>query len=1063
MRIVLLFILLTFFTLSAKAQVVNIPDANFKNALLNHNPVINTNNDGEIQVSEATAFTGTMNVSNKNITNMTGVEAFANMVTLNCQVNQITILPTTGLISIQYLYASLNKLTSISITNLPALKSLLLNSNLLTSVTLGNLPSITEFRCGQNKLPSLALSNLPTLVNLACDENQLTSISLNNVNALKTLSCALNFLTSLPFNVLQNLQFLDCSFNQFTSLPLTGLNALTALNCNNNQISSLAFDNPGILQRLNCSYTNLTALPAGLNALQWLLCKYAHLTSLTLNSSNALSYLDFSGNAVTNFSLSNKPMLTDLICIGNQLASLTISNMPALKYLRCDSNQLTSLSITNFPALHDLICPENPLVTLTVSNLPSLWELFCSNNKISSLSITNFPSLERLRCDNNKLTSLIVNNLPKLSSFSCSDNLLTSLTLVNFPALDDVYCPNNKLTSLSMVNFPVLRYLTCYNNDISSLTLQNLPLLGNIQCQQNSFDSLTLNGLTSLYYLKCGQNDSLTNLSFFNLPALQQLDCGLTKLVTMDLSQTGVKQLLASSNPLLKYINLKNGAITQASNNVNLQSNYALQFVCVDDNELTTLNSAVNTQLPGQNIIVSTLCNYSPNANYNIIKGNLRFDATGNGCNNLDSSMHNIKIKIDDGTQTGYTFTNSLGNYTFFVLQSTNIVTPVFENAYFNSAPPFHTITFAGLGSTQVADFCISSNGRHPDLEITLLPVTPARPGFSAQYKLVYRNKGNRVSSGTATLNFDAVKLNFLSAVPNVSSQTSGNLTWNYSALSPYETRTINLVFHVNAPPVVNIGDVLAFTAVVNPVSGDETPPDNTFTLNQIVRGAFDPNDKDVTEGSTIHISKIGDYLHYIIRFQNTGNAEAINVIIKDSLANNLDWNSLIPVVASHSYRTVITKGNKVEFIFEGINLPGKNTNEPASHGFVSFKVKPKSSVTVGEPINNKAEIYFDFNLPIVTNTVSTTIISPKKSDNLIDLSVYSNPVKDEIRFTVKAGSQIKAINLYNTVGEKLYSETVTTLVTDRKVNIANLPSGMLFLEVITTGGTAVQKVIRLR
>jgi hypothetical protein len=152
-----------------------------------------------------------------------------------------------------------------------------------------------------------------------------------------------------------------------------------------------------------------------------------------------------------------------------------------------------------------------------------------------------------------------------------------------------------------------------------------------------------------------------------------------------------------------------------------------------------------------------------------------------------------------------------------------------------------------------------------------------------------------------------------------------------------------------------------------------------------------------------------------------------------------------------------------VEFIFENINLPGKITNEPASHGFVSFKIKPKPTVTLGETISNKADIYFDFNLPIVTNTVTTTIVTPKKSDNLIDLNVYSNPVKDEIRFSVKAGSKIKAINVYNTVGEKLYSETVTTPGTDRKVNIANLPTGILFLQVITNGGTAVQKVTRLK
>jgi uncharacterized repeat protein (TIGR01451 family) len=425
--------------------------------------------------------------------------------------------------------------------------------------------------------------------------------------------------------------------------------------------------------------------------------------------------------------------------------------------------------------------------------------------------------------------------------------------------------------------------------------------------------------------------------------------------------------------------------------------------------------------------------------------------------------MHNVKITIDDGVQTGSTYTNAQGNYKFFVTQNSNTVTPVFENPYFITTPPSQTVNFVGYGNTQAADFCITKNDTHPDLEIILLPVTLARPGFDAQYKLVYKNKGNQLQYGTVTLNFDAVKLNFLSAVPNVNSQTAGNLTWNYGTLSPYETRTINLTFHVNAPPIVNIGDILPFTAVINPITGDETPSDNTFNFNQVVRGAFDPNDKDVAEGSTIHISKIGDHLHYVVRFQNTGNEAAISVIIKDSLADNLDWNSLVPIAASHPYRTVISKGNKVEFIFEGINLPGKNTNEPASHGFVSFKIKPKSSVTVGEIISNKAEIYFDFNLPVVTNTVSTTIVSPKKSGNLIDLSVYSNPVKDEIRFTVKAGSKIRAINLYNTMGEKLYSETVTTPGTDRKVNIANLPTGILFLQVITNGGTAVQKVTRLK
>lgn len=1061
MRIALLLLLSTFCIFSANAQVVNIPDVNFKNALLNHVPVINTNNDGEIQVSEALAFTGAMNVSNKNISNMTGVETFSNMVSLYCYSNQITSLSTVGLTSLQNLTCNSNKLTSLSAINLLSLKTLNCALNLLTSVTLTNLPALSEFRCPDNNLTTISLNNLPALTIFDCYGNQLTSMSLTNVNSLVSLTCSKNLLSSLPLTNVPQLKFLECSFNQFTSLPLTNLNALTWLDCGNNQLSSINLPNPGILNHLAIANNQFTTIPTGLNSLNFLDCSHNQISSLSsLNAYPFLSYVNFEFNLCTSFSVSYKTQLTDIRGSNNLLTSLTISNLPALKYFRCDYNQLTTLSVTNFPLLHDLICSDNLLTTLTVSNLPSLWELYCSRNKIGSLVIDNFPALDRFACDENQLTSLTLSNLPLLSSLGCSSNQLTSLALPALPKLNTIYCPHNKLSALSLNNFPALAYLTCYDNLLTSLSLTNLPVLGNLQCQQNSFASMNISNLPKLYAIWIGGN-TLSSLTLSNLPMLEFVNCDSTKLKTLDLSLFPVRQLRCRGNDSLSYINIKNGAISGGSYSVSLPS--GLQDICVDDAELVYIKNQANLQLPGRNVTVSSFCNFTPTGNYNTIIGTVRFDETANGCNNLDSAMNNVRINITDGTQSGSTFTNAAGQYKFYVQLTPDTVTTTLSNTLFTANPLSQILNFIGYGNTGVADFCVTANGIHPDLEIMLIPVTTARPGFDAQYKLVYRNKGNQVLSGTTTLNFDAVKLNFLSAVPNASSQTSGNLTWNYSALSPYQTRTITLLFHVNAPPIVNIGDILPFTAVINPVTGDETPLDNAFTLNQVVRGSYDPNDKDVTEGSTIHISKIGDYLHYIIRFQNTGNAAAASVIIKDSLANNLDWNSMLPVDASHAYRTVITKGNKVEFIFEGINLPGKNSNEPASHGFVSFKIKPKSSVTAGETINNKAEIYFDFNLPVITNTVSTTIVNPKKSDNLIDLTVYSNPVKDDIRFTVKAGSKIKAVNVYNTVGEKLYSETVNTPGTDRKVNIANLPTGMLFLQVITNGGTAVEKVIRIK
>ena len=96
------------------------------------------------------------------------------------------------------------------------------------------------------------------------------------------------------------------------------------------------------------------------------------------------------------------------------------------------------------------------------------------------------------------------------------------------------------------------------------------------------------------------------------------------------------------------------------------------------------------------------------------------------------------------------------------------------------------------------------------------------------------------------------------------------------------------LTLNLNAPteiPPVNINDELVFTSTINPISGDETASDNVFNLNQIVVGSYDPNDKTCLEGTTISPTKIGDYLHYLIRFQNSGTAPATNIVVKDMIA----------------------------------------------------------------------------------------------------------------------------------------------------------------------------------
>jgi uncharacterized repeat protein (TIGR01451 family) len=1045
MRIPLLFLLSTLFVLSANAQIVNIPDANFKNALLNHVPVINTNNDGEIQVSEAVAFTGTITVISKNIADLTGINAFYNITGLNCQGNQLTSLSISGFNSLNTVYAGVNRLTSLSVSNLPVLQFL---------------------ECAQNVLTTLQLNNLPQLQVLACAYNNFTSISFSGFPSLRQISIYSNsLLTDLTIDNLPNLKYLSCNGGKISNLTLTGLPVLDTLFCENNKLTSISLPNPSALKVLAAGSNLFTTLPTGLTGLKYLDVTGNQISNFPLDNMNLLQFAYVSYNLCSSFSLTNKPALKFIRCNNNLISNLQLSNLPSLESLDCRNNQLASVTLNGYNLLEEIRFDYNQLTSLTLGNLPSLKYLTCDGNKLATLTLSNYPLFSNLNCAGNQMTNLSLNNLPNLYSLYCNNNVLTSLPFLtpgSFPALRFLDITGNRMTRLALQNLASLEVLSSSDNPIDSIRLKNLPALSWMKIEKNRLTSLILDSLPNLRVLYCGKSDSLRNISL-QLSRVSNFFCDSANITSLDISQTEAQEVQITNNPLLQYINMKNN-VSSIYNVIKFTNNNLLQFICVDSGEKARVIDSVLRQLPGHGIVVSTICNFTP-ATSSTIKGTVKFDLNGNGCNTADSTMRNVRINNSDGIYLTSAFTNSTGQYIFHTVANSDTVKVVLEQpTWFNVSPAIQqVINIPNPGITATADFCVTANSTHNDLEVVLLPINSARPGFNAQYKIVYSNKGNQLQSGTVTLNFDAVKLNFLSALPTVTSQATGNLSWNYSGLAPYETRTITLTLHVNAPPVVNMGDVLAFAAVIDPVTGDETPNDNTFYLKQVVRAAFDPNDKDVTEGSEINISKAGDYLHYIILFQNTGNDTAINVIIKDSLANNLDWNSLVPVDASHPCRTVISKGNKVEFIFDNINLPDKNINEPASHGFVSFKIKPKSSVTVGEIISNKAEIYFDFNQPIVTNTVSTTIVNPKKSDNLIDLTVYSNPVKDDIRFTVKAGSKIRAVNVYNTVGEKLYSETVTTAGTDRKVNITNLPTGMLFLQVITNEGTAVQKVIRIK
>ncbi len=444
----------------------------------------------------------------------------------------------------------------------------------------------------------------------------------------------------------------------------------------------------------------------------------------------------------------------------------------------------------------------------------------------------------------------------------------------------------------------------------------------------------------------------------------------------------------------------------------------------------------------------------------NEINGVVRLDMDFNGCDASDSFISSSLISTTDGSQSFSNFSLANGFYQLFPGEG-NFTTQI-QNlpTYYTSDPVSQTSNFVGLGNTDTIDFCIEPAGVYNDLNISVYPsINDPRPGFDTTYQLVYKNVGTTQLSGSVSFEFDDTKLQFLNASETVTSQTVNTLNFDFTGLNPFETRTIDLEFNVFAPPITNIDDVLVSIATINPVSGDETEEDNTFELIQTVIGSYDPNDITVLEGDEIFIEDADKYLHYLIRFQNTGTASAINVSVEHILDDKLDWTTMQLESLSHTGRVEIENQTDVSFIFNNINLPDSTSDEPNSHGYIAFKIKPKSNVQVGDIISGVADIYFDFNPPIITNTVNTEIVEPLSIDEVSAeiVKLYPNPARNTIQIT--SSQVIEALTVIDINGREL--QTLEILTTDYTLDISNLSKGVYFIELLSGESKFTEKFMK--
>ena len=718
-----------------------------------------------------------------------------------------------------------------------------------------------------------------------------------------------------------------------------------------------------------------------------------------------------------------------------------IENFVNLRVLYCQGNDLTQLNLQSLTHLEELNCGDNILTVLNIVGMTSLKKIELRGNQFQTIDFSGLSNLEWLNLTSNPLQNLDLMPLINLKAFSCHYSPLSSIDLSGLTNLTNVGCNfNDNLTNINISG--------CYN-------------LVEILCYWNNLDTLQMDGCYNLKSIGCGDNN-LGEVDLSSLINLEQFACADNHIAHLDLShQPKLKDVYCPDNNMLT-LNLKNG-ITELI--TNLTNNYNLEYICADETEIPTLIS----YLASSSILgceVNSYCTFNPGGNYFTISGSNTFDGNSNGCDAGDNVFSNLLFKILDTTTAiqnryisdysgAYAIPFTLGSYT---------LTPIIENpAYYTVSPSNINTTFSADSNSLIQDFCISPNGNHPDMEISMLPIDLPRPGFNSNYKIIYKNKGTQTQSGTISFTFNDAVLDLINANPTVSAQAINALNWNFTDLQPFESREITLTLNANSPqeiPPVNGGDILNFTALINSSLADETPGDNTFALNQTVVNSFDPNDKTCLQGNTITPEMVGKDVHYLIRFENTGTANAENVVVKDMIdTTKFDVNSLIPIDGSHSFVTRISNNNKVEFIFENINLPFDDAN---NDGYVAFKIKTKPTLVVGDSFSNTASIYFDYNFPIITDPAVTTVALLANSDFAFEnyFNIYPNPANDVLNIETKQTISVTSINIYNTLGQVVL--VIPNAQQTQSVDVSSLKTGNYLMKVNSDKGSSSVKFVKM-
>ncbi len=491
-------------------RYTSIPDATFEARLeaLGYDDI---SGDGQVPTALIETVTS-LNVDDLGIDELTGIEDFTALVTLNARGNNLTTLDMSQNLLLEHLYINSNNLPSIDVSKNVLLRNLNIGSNSITTLDVSKNPDLRDLWVqGNGGLTTLDLSNNLEIRELYTYSSGVATLDLSIHSELRILSAYRTSLSSIDLSNNPELRALRVDETNVTALDLSNNTKLETLRINNTGIASLDLSNNTTFKQLwghdtdlsylnikngnntnvstfeienntnltcvlvdDASYstTNWTNIPTGL-VFREVYCDYTAIPDANFEAAlEALGYDDISGDGQVPTPLIE--VVEDLTIVSKSIADITgIEDFKALKTLNCAGNTFTSLNLSNNTELTSVITKFTPIATLNISNSVNLDLLVCSFNNLTTLDVSNNIALTYLECNNNNLTALNISNNVALEDLRCGSNSLTAIDVTSNTALTSFWCQDNSITDLDLSNQAGLVSITVNNNSLTSLNVKN--------------------------------------------------------------------------------------------------------------------------------------------------------------------------------------------------------------------------------------------------------------------------------------------------------------------------------------------------------------------------------------------------------------------------------------------------------------------------------------------------------------------------------------------------------------------------------------------------------------